>query len=216
MEEYCTNCGAKITANSKFCPECGKKMETKTNNRCPKCGNEIEADEEFCSKCGEGLKPKTASIKKEHKIIIVALGIVIIVLAGLLLSGAFTNNDIPLGNKDFGGITMLVPVGSNFVESNSLPDYGVGGFVMYKNTGKYSHDAFTITFSTTIGKGAPSSFILDRQDGDISIYKDANGEDGLYMIREVGGMKVDIIGGNEEVMKKMLNSVEISSTYSID
>ena len=73
-----------------------------------------------------------------------------------------------------------------------------------------------ITFSTTIGKGAPSSFTLDRQDGDITIYRATNGEDGLYMIREVGGIKVDIIGGNEEVMKKMLNSVEISSTYSID
>lgn len=216
MEEYCKNCGAQITDGAKFCPECGEKIETKTNNCCPKCGNEIESDEEFCSKCGENLKPKTASIKKEHKIIIIALGIVIIALVGVLLSGASTSHDIPLGNKDFGGITMLVPVGSNFVESNSLPDYGAGGFVMYKNTGKYSHDAFTITFSTTIGKGAPSSFTLDRQDGDISIYRDVNGEDGLYMIREVGGMKVDMIGGNEEVMKEMLNSVEISSTYSID
>ena len=216
MEEYCTNCGEKITDNAKFCPECGEKIETKTNKCCPKCGNEIEADEEFCSKCGEGLKPKTASIKKEHKIIIAALSIVIIVLAGLLLSGAFTSHDVPLGNKDFGGITMLVPVGSNFVESDTLPDYGFGGFIMYKNTGEYSHDAFSITFSTTMGKGAPSSFTLDRQEGDITIYRDANGEDGLYMIREVGGMNGDMIGGNEEVMKKMLNSVEIDSTYSID
>lgn len=216
MEEYCSNCGAQITNNAKFCPECGEKIETKTNNLCPKCGNEIEADEEFCSKCGEGLKPKTASITKEHKIIIVALSIVVIALVGLLLSGAFTSHDIPLGNKDFGGITMLVPVGSDFVESDSLPDYGVGGFIMYKNTGEYSHDAFSITFSTTIGKSAPSPFILDRQDGDISIYRTSTGEDGIYMIREVGGIKVDMLGGNEEVMKKMLNSVEIDTTYSID
>ena len=216
MDEYCTNCGTKIKNKAKFCPECGESLENDTDLFCPECRSEIDADEEFCSKCGKRLKPKTASLKKEHKIIIVALGIVIIALVGLLLSGALTGSDVPLGTKDFGGISMLVPVGSDFVESNSLPDYGVGGFIMYKNTGKYAHAAISITFSTTIGKGAPSSFTLDRQDGDITIYRATNGEDGLYMIREVGGIKVDIIGGNEEVMKKMLNSVEISSTYSID
>lgn len=216
MEEYCTNCGAQIKINAKFCPECGKKIETDTSNCCPECGNEIDEDEEFCSKCGKSLKPKTASVKKEHKIIIVALSIVIIALAGLLLSGAYTSNDIPLGNKDFGGVTMLVPVGSDFVESSSLPDYGVGGFVIYKNTGEYSHDVYTLSFSTTIGKGAPSSFTLDRQDGDITIYRANNGDDGIYMTREVGGIDVNLIGGNEEVMKKMLNSVDISSTYRIN
>lgn len=83
----------------------------------------------------------------------------------------------------------------------------------HNNHKSHDHRKDKITFSTTIGKGAPFEFTLDLEDGDITIYNDRNGVDGLYMIRDFGTIKADIIGGNEEAMKKMLNSVDITSTY---
>ena len=46
----CTKCGAEVKKGSKFCPECGQKMNiTKT---CSKCGAELKPNAKFCSECG--------------------------------------------------------------------------------------------------------------------------------------------------------------------
>lgn len=217
MPEICENCGAEVKNGANFCPECGSEIVNNIKNYCPECGGELGPGEEFCSKCGNNLNRNSSSTSSNHKIIILLLAVIVIILAGALLSGVFTSHDVPLGNKDFGGITMLVPVGSDFVETYSSPAIGtVGGFIMYENAGKYSHDAFSITFSTLMTNSAPSDFILDRHIGDITIYKDRNGGDGKYMIRDVGDVEVDMIGSNEDVMIKMLNSVDITTTYNID
>lgn len=47
----CTECGASIPENSKFCPECGKKQGL----TCPKCGASLKKGAKFCSECGEPL-----------------------------------------------------------------------------------------------------------------------------------------------------------------
>ena len=47
----CTECGASIPENSKFCPECGKKQGL----TCPKCGASLKKGAKFCSECGEKL-----------------------------------------------------------------------------------------------------------------------------------------------------------------
>ena len=79
--ESCAKCGANVPAGSKFCPECGSKIEReqkeeiicpscgqsvakgkfcpecgqKLENTCPKCGNTLAAGAKFCPECGEKL-----------------------------------------------------------------------------------------------------------------------------------------------------------------
>jgi len=45
----CPGCKATIAKDSKFCPECGKKIV----NKCPKCGHEVKPGARFCPECGE-------------------------------------------------------------------------------------------------------------------------------------------------------------------
>lgn len=51
-EIECENCHAKIKKNSKFCPECGNKVEIKKASFCSECGSPIEPGVKFCSNCG--------------------------------------------------------------------------------------------------------------------------------------------------------------------
>lgn len=47
----CENCGAKIKANAKFCPECGARRGAV----CPKCGAAVSKNAKFCPECGTAL-----------------------------------------------------------------------------------------------------------------------------------------------------------------
>jgi len=51
----CPNCNARIPATSKYCLECGYKIEKQTSatKNCPKCGKSIPATSKFCPECGE-------------------------------------------------------------------------------------------------------------------------------------------------------------------
>ncbi len=51
----CPNCNARIPAASKFCLECGTKIERQTiaTKNCPKCGHSIPVASKFCPECGE-------------------------------------------------------------------------------------------------------------------------------------------------------------------
>ena len=49
--KVCPNCNAILSANAKFCSECG----TKINNVCPNCGAKVKPNAKFCSECGEKL-----------------------------------------------------------------------------------------------------------------------------------------------------------------
>ena len=51
----CPNCNARIPAASKFCLECGARIEkpTPATKNCPKCGHSISATAKFCPECGE-------------------------------------------------------------------------------------------------------------------------------------------------------------------
>jgi ribosomal protein L40E len=46
----CTNCHQQIPAGSKFCLECGAKVNT--NLVCVNCGENLPPNAKFCSKCG--------------------------------------------------------------------------------------------------------------------------------------------------------------------
>ena len=64
----CSNCGAEIEDDSKFCEECGAKVEIV--KKCPKCGNENPANAKFCVECGESLDnddPEDSEDKEDVK-----------------------------------------------------------------------------------------------------------------------------------------------------
>lgn len=53
----CPNCHTMVKKGSKFCPECGSKMEVipPKNKFCPECGTPVEEGMKFCMQCGNKL-----------------------------------------------------------------------------------------------------------------------------------------------------------------
>lgn len=47
-QRHCTECGAVIPNDAKFCANCGKALE----KVCPKCGKSVAQDAKFCADCG--------------------------------------------------------------------------------------------------------------------------------------------------------------------
>ena len=50
----CNNCGASNAIGTKFCSECGNKLEIQPSSKsfCPQCGSEISEGVKFCGGCG--------------------------------------------------------------------------------------------------------------------------------------------------------------------
>ena len=46
----CPNCGASQAGNSKFCPECGTKLQAASH--CTECGAKLQPGAKFCGECG--------------------------------------------------------------------------------------------------------------------------------------------------------------------
>jgi len=51
-EVTCPGCRQKLTANLKFCPECGTKIEAIKPKFCIECGTKLTSDVKFCPECG--------------------------------------------------------------------------------------------------------------------------------------------------------------------
>lgn len=49
---FCSECGTKLTAGAKFCPDCGHKQG---GSGCPGCGQPVQPGAKFCSNCGQKL-----------------------------------------------------------------------------------------------------------------------------------------------------------------
>ena len=54
-EIECPNCHIKLGVNSKFCNECGTKIEMKRPAFCSMCGDTITGNVKFCANCGNKL-----------------------------------------------------------------------------------------------------------------------------------------------------------------
>lgn len=52
--KHCIHCGAALSPNAKFCPECGKPAASE--GVCPKCGAKLPASGKFCPECGEKIR----------------------------------------------------------------------------------------------------------------------------------------------------------------
>lgn len=55
----CSNCGAQIADDNRFCSECGKEI-TKPNV-CPHCGASVGESDAFCQNCGKSLNENPSS-----------------------------------------------------------------------------------------------------------------------------------------------------------
>ena len=54
--QFCSNCNVEVDDKFSFCPQCGSRLQSKTeSNFCPYCGNRIETEGEFCPFCGKPL-----------------------------------------------------------------------------------------------------------------------------------------------------------------
>lgn len=53
----CKNCNAEFADDAKFCPQCGARVDGKTE--CRFCGREIEENAVFCMYCGRRLDGKS-------------------------------------------------------------------------------------------------------------------------------------------------------------
>ena len=191
MSKFCKNCGAELNENDKFCRECGSPIKSIAQNN------------------------NTPTSKNKIILISVAIFVVILLIFGVFIADGYLTTGIHMEDEDFGGITMLTPVDSGFVEINSNQSHGsTGGFAQFENVGDYSKDVFSIMFSSMSTPSIPDNVVYDHDNGDIKVYKDKNGEDELYMIKEVDGIHVSLIGNNENVMAKMLNSAKLTTTFA--
>ena len=70
MTKECSNCGAQMEENIKFCMECGGKMDPE-GLKCPNCSIDLPEGTKFCMECGTKigtapeLKPKIETAPKE-------------------------------------------------------------------------------------------------------------------------------------------------------
>ena len=59
MTKECSNCGAQVAENVKFCTDCGSKMGPE-KLKCPSCSTELPEGTKFCMECGTkvGAEPR--------------------------------------------------------------------------------------------------------------------------------------------------------------
>ena len=197
---------------------------------CPKCKTENSDSAKFCKTCGAPLNSKTMSHKnvinsfssdeinnKNKKILIAILAIVVVSLAGAFIfsSGILGSNEIPLETQNFEIFKIDAPVGSKFIEYTSMPSYAnIGGFILLENVGNYSQEVFMLGVSTLEFSLPPSNFALVDGEGDIKIYE--NSSVNLYLVeRTIDGYTFSLMGNNLDLLKKMINSVEITDKNAL-
>lgn len=49
----CHACGAPLAPGTVFCPQCGSRQNSATENTCPRCGSQVPPLSKFCPKCGQ-------------------------------------------------------------------------------------------------------------------------------------------------------------------
>lgn len=185
---------------------------------CSKCGESNEENAKFCKKCGSKLEKndKPTEIKKtsdKSKIIIIALvGVVIVLALCVIFAGGFLKGHVPLETKDFSKFEMDLPVGSDFVETDSLQNYGYGGYVKMENSGKYSKEVSAFLVSNVKGSSHPSQVSLERTEGDIKVFKDNEGGDLYFIERTVGDYTFSFIGKDDQTIIKILESIKVTGS----
>ncbi len=70
----CSNCGAYIPAEARFCTACGQPAYG--NAECPECRSRIGASDRYCPGCGRPLRPVKAPRRSSRPVAALVLGLV--------------------------------------------------------------------------------------------------------------------------------------------
>ena len=110
MPDYCKNCGAKITENDQYCPDCGKQLQKTSLNFCPNCGEALEKNVKFCGSCGYQLPIKQPQTKedsffKKHQVPIIIIGglliLAVIAIASLSTISIYGTQEVQVNTIEF-------------------------------------------------------------------------------------------------------------------
>lgn len=147
METKCANCGADLKEGTQFCPECGTKVGTVTNEKlfCENCGAEITNSENFCETCGTNLNnPKHNNtknfLKKNKNALIIVAGILIALFLVVMVLSLFSAPTV----EDVG--TKVVSVGINDFE---IP----GDYYIEPSTIDVDYTGYNVIFSQDYSNG---------------------------------------------------------------
>ena len=130
----------------------------------------------------------------------------------MIFAGGFLKGHVPLETKDFSKFEIDLPVGSDFVETDSLQNYGYGGYVKMENSGKYSKEVSAFLVSNVKGSSHPSQVSLERTEGDIKVFKDNEGGDLYFIERTVGDYTFSFIGKDDQTIIKILESIKVTGS----
>lgn len=217
MENYCKNCGAKLSTSDQFCRECGTKTEK--INFCQDCGAELTDSSNFCENCGTKLQTtqtftsKFKSIEPKHRNIIIALLAIIgilIVATAIITTNSPSDDSLELERYDFGVVSMDVPKGSSFHEYDSVGKGTQYWAIGYENSLEDNDELFMVWIGNYDSSDFYSSDFVER-DGDLDVYEPLGGS---YMIqRQVGEyyIQIDSIGGDLDNLKQIARSIEVEN-----
>lgn len=58
----CNHCNAEVAEGTKFCPECGNRIEQPQPLKCPQCNTIVDEGINFCPECGSPIAPPKPTI----------------------------------------------------------------------------------------------------------------------------------------------------------
>lgn len=186
-KSYCSNCGAKLDDNSKFCSECGKHTDVNINNVI----NNFD------------IQKIVNSILKRPKLIILILGIIIVILG---MNALFNSNGSDLGTSN-GDVYSATVYGMNF---NIPAKYKESYRSKFSNgeSADFSDSGWTIEISVSTdtdfqpSKYVESSFskTINGKQGKIYSYKSGH----MSFVYFDNGYRVVIRDANFDELKKII------------
>ena len=221
MEEYCKNCGAPLREDSKFCQDCGSKVEIQQPideeiNFCPNCGKELEDDAYFCEHCGANLanplpKSNSEDFIEKYKIPIIVGGIIIF----LIIVGIFVLGSSNTGSSQIELPAQTVTVGAEYFEipgrfHTSPTSFDIdtqGGVVSFSQSWSDDTDSFNIAILSGGAYNVDLESVVASEGG---VHKNLMGYDGYYNEIDVGDYSFAF------VLDDKICVVEASSPYIFD
>lgn len=182
--------------------------------KCHKCNSENSDTAKFCHKCGAELgastEPKKSFLEGKGLIILV-IAVVAILAVAVAGYAVFIGSQPNLQTKDFGGFSISVPEGSDFVLKTNITNIPGKLYVGYVNAGKWNTEAYSISISesktvpTSTGEQVESS-------GNQKIFANKTSSGTIYTLYEdKGSCAIMLIGSNLNLLKEMSKTFQLKS-----